>query len=181
MRGRVPKPEELTTWLHLPFVFALPFNEPADELLTEPAQSALEEAADLIRPAAGSRSPTARPVYPTPVRPPGTLARPHAPASPDHPSASDESVASAPGAEKQTAPADKPAIPAFAFPLSPATFAPGKGDNQPWHQKGNKSAHEKKIGAGPPLHREPQPPQQPHTDICPGTVVVQLPFQPPLF
>ncbi|MBB2494847.1 hypothetical protein [Aquipseudomonas ullengensis] len=44
----------------------------------------------------------------------------------------------------------KPAIPAFSFPFSPATFAPGKGDNQPWHQKGNKSAHEKKIGAAPP-------------------------------
>ncbi|MNY82684.1 hypothetical protein D3C86_2249370 [compost metagenome] len=41
-------------------------------------------------------------------------------------------------------------IPAFTFPFAPATFAPGKGDNQPWHQKGNKSAHEKKIGAAPP-------------------------------
>lgn len=72
------------------------------------------------------------------------------PISSDHPSASDESVDTAPGAQKQAAPAGKPAIPAFAFPFSPATFAPGKGDDQPWHQKDNKSAHEKKIGAAPP-------------------------------
>ncbi|UVE19832.1 hypothetical protein NVV93_06090 [Pseudomonas sp. LS44] len=47
------------------------------------------------------------------------------------------------------APAPKTAIPAFTFPFSPATFAPGKNDNQPWHQKGNKSGHEKKIGPAP--------------------------------
>lgn len=50
----------------------------------------------------------------------------------------------------EPAPAGKPVIPTFTFPFAPATFAPGKGDNQPWHQKGNKSAHEKKIGAAPP-------------------------------
>lgn len=48
--GRVQKQEELTTWMHLLFVFALPFNESADKLLTELTQSTLEEAAkkDLI-------------------------------------------------------------------------------------------------------------------------------------
>lgn len=43
----------------------------------------------------------------------------------------------------------KPVIPAFKFPFSPASFAPGKNDNQAWHGKGNKSAHEKKIGPAP--------------------------------
>ncbi|ARU89249.1 hypothetical protein [Pseudomonas sp. M30-35] len=45
--------------------------------------------------------------------------------------------------------AAKPAIPAFKFPFSPATFAPGKNEGQAWHGKGNKSAHEKKIGPAP--------------------------------
>ncbi|AYC33727.1 hypothetical protein D3880_15800 [Pseudomonas cavernae] len=49
----------------------------------------------------------------------------------------------------EPAPATKSTIPTFAFPFSPATFAPGKNDNQPWHQKGNKSGHEKKIGPAP--------------------------------
>ncbi len=53
-------------------------------------------------------------------------------------------------ADSSAEPSGKPVIPAFSFPFAPATFAPGKGDNQPWHQKGNKSAHEKKIGAAPP-------------------------------
>lgn len=45
--------------------------------------------------------------------------------------------------------ATKPAIPAFKFPFSPASFAPGKNDNQGWHGKGNKPGHEKKIGPAP--------------------------------
>lgn len=48
-----------------------------------------------------------------------------------------------------SAPPQAPAIPEFRFPFSPATFAPGKSDGQPWHRKGNKSAHEKKIGPAP--------------------------------
>ncbi len=46
-------------------------------------------------------------------------------------------------------PQAKPAIPAFKFPFSPASYAPGKNDGQAWHAKGNKSAHEKKIGPAP--------------------------------
>ncbi|MGL4315912.1 MAG: hypothetical protein ACRCTL_04800 [Pseudomonas sp.] len=75
--------------------------------------------------------------------------------SPDHSTAADtaetaELETSNSAASDEPAPASKPVIPAFSFPFSPATFAPSKGDNQPWHQKGNKSAHEKKIGAAPP-------------------------------
>lgn len=61
-----------------------------------------------------------------------------------------DSNTAAPEAASESTPASKPVIPAFSFPFSPATFAPNKGDDQPWHQKGNKSAHEKKIGAAPP-------------------------------
>jgi len=43
--GRVQKQEKLTTWMHLFLVFALPFNESADPLLTELTKSNLEEAA----------------------------------------------------------------------------------------------------------------------------------------
>lgn len=46
--------------------------------------------------------------------------------------------------------AGEPAIKPFAFPFSPQSYAPAKGDAQPWHQKGNKSAHEKRIGHAPP-------------------------------
>ncbi|MEK0362514.1 hypothetical protein [Pseudomonas sp. CBC3] len=48
--GRVQKQETLTTWMHLFLIFALPFNESADALLTELTKSNLEEAAskDLI-------------------------------------------------------------------------------------------------------------------------------------
>lgn len=80
------------------------------------------------------------------------------PSSPDHstaadpaePTARETSSPSADATSSAAAPASKPVVPAFRFPFSPATFAPGKGDDQPWHQKGNKSAHEKKIGAAPP-------------------------------
>lgn len=37
----------------------------------------------------------------------------------------------------------------FASLFSAAKAASGKPDDQPWHQKGNKSAHEKKIGPAP--------------------------------
>jgi hypothetical protein len=37
----------------------------------------------------------------------------------------------------------------FASLFSAAKAACTKQDDQPWHQKGNKSAHEKKIGPAP--------------------------------
>jgi hypothetical protein len=40
-------------------------------------------------------------------------------------------------------------IPAFRFPFSPATFAPNKNDEQPWHQLANKSSHDKTPGRAP--------------------------------
>jgi hypothetical protein len=46
-----------------------------------------------------------------------------------------------------TTPAAK--IPAFRFPFSPATFAPNKNDEQPWHQLANKSSHDKTPGRAP--------------------------------
>lgn len=47
------------------------------------------------------------------------------------------------------APAKKAGLPGFASLFSAAAVAAGKNDGQPWHQKGNKSAHEKKIGPAP--------------------------------
>lgn len=52
-------------------------------------------------------------------------------------------------ADNDTAATPSAAIPAFRFPFSPATFAPGKSDSQPWHRKGSTSGHEKKIGPAP--------------------------------
>lgn len=45
----------------------------------------------------------------------------------------------------------KPAakIPAFRFPFSPASFAPNKSDEQPWHLQANKSSHDKTPGRAP--------------------------------
>jgi hypothetical protein len=37
----------------------------------------------------------------------------------------------------------------FASLFGAAKALSGKQDDQPWHQKGNKSAHEKKIGPAP--------------------------------
>ena len=37
----------------------------------------------------------------------------------------------------------------FASLFGAAKAASGKQDDQPWHQKGNKSSHEKKIGPAP--------------------------------
>lgn len=51
--------------------------------------------------------------------------------------------------ESTTAEPEKAAIPAFRFPFSPATYAPNKSADQPWHQKGSTSGHEKKIGPAP--------------------------------
>ena len=50
-------------------------------------------------------------------------------------------------ASDASAPAAK--IPAFRFPFSPATFAPNKNDQQPWHQLANKSSHDKTPGRAP--------------------------------
>lgn len=60
-----------------------------------------------------------------------------------------DSSATTAAAAVGTAPLKKSGIPAFTFPFSPAAFAPSKSDDQPWHQKGNKSAHDKRIGAAP--------------------------------
>jgi hypothetical protein len=48
--ARVQKQEILTTWMHLFLIFALPFNESGEAILTELTRSNLEEAAkkDLI-------------------------------------------------------------------------------------------------------------------------------------
>lgn len=48
-----------------------------------------------------------------------------------------------------SAPAKKAGVSGFASLFSAAALAAGKNDDQPWHQKGNKSAHEKKIGPAP--------------------------------
>nr|WP_229779514.1 hypothetical protein [Pseudomonas matsuisoli] len=50
---------------------------------------------------------------------------------------------------EDTSPAVERAIPAFTFPFSPDAYAPGKKDDQPWHQKGNKSNHDKRPGPAP--------------------------------
>lgn len=43
--GRIKKQETITTWMQLLMVFALPFNESADNILTQLTQSTLEAAA----------------------------------------------------------------------------------------------------------------------------------------
>ena len=40
-------------------------------------------------------------------------------------------------------------IPAFRFPFSPETYAPKQNDGQPWHQRNNKSNHDKRPGMAP--------------------------------
>lgn len=37
----------------------------------------------------------------------------------------------------------------FKFPFSPEVFAPAKGNDKPWHQKGNKSNHDQRPGPAP--------------------------------
>ncbi|TBV07185.1 hypothetical protein DNK08_13150 [Stutzerimonas kirkiae] len=44
--GQTEKREVLTTWMHLLLIFALPFRESGDELLTQLTRSALAEAVD---------------------------------------------------------------------------------------------------------------------------------------
>ena len=46
-------------------------------------------------------------------------------------------------------PTKKTGAPGFAALFSAAALASGKHDGQAWHLKGNKSAHEKKIGPAP--------------------------------
>lgn len=41
------------------------------------------------------------------------------------------------------------AVPAFRFPFSPEVYAPKSGDDQPWHQRNNKSNHDKRPHAPP--------------------------------
>ncbi|HYQ37840.1 MAG TPA: hypothetical protein VER09_02750 [Pseudomonas sp.] len=59
--------------------------------------------------------------------------------------------ATAPCQDEQTTAADSPqaATPAFRFPFSPATYAPKQSDDQPWHQRNNKSNHDKRPGMAP--------------------------------
>jgi hypothetical protein len=63
--------------------------------------------------------------------------------------ASDSSVDTTSDAEQNNTRAADPSIPAFRFPFSPATFAPNKNSEQPWHQQGNKSKHDKTPGRAP--------------------------------
>jgi hypothetical protein len=49
----------------------------------------------------------------------------------------------------QAAPVSPPKATGFASLFGAAKAASGKQDDQPWHQKGNKSSHEKKIGPAP--------------------------------
>ncbi len=50
--------------------------------------------------------------------------------------------------ESATAPR-KPGIDAFRFPFAPSAYAASKKDDQPWHQKGNKSNHDQRPGLAP--------------------------------
>lgn len=71
---------------------------------------------------------------------------------PDLPTASADATAEPNTAAAEQTPAEqarKAAIPAFTFPFSPAAFAPSKSDDQPWHQKDNKSGHHKTPGRAP--------------------------------
>ena len=54
----------------------------------------------------------------------------------------------APSASENTA-TSSPKTAGFASLFGAAKAAAGKQDDQPWHQKGNKSTHEKKIGPAP--------------------------------
>ena len=53
--------------------------------------------------------------------------------------------------QDETTPAteQQAASPAFRFPFSPETYAPKKNDDQPWHQRNNKSNHDKRPGMAP--------------------------------
>ncbi|MDP3979175.1 MAG: hypothetical protein Q8P85_14495 [Pseudomonas sp.] len=70
--------------------------------------------------------------------------------SPD-PTLAAEATDAAPGtaATSEPAPAKQAGLPGFASLFSAAAGASAKNENQAWHLKGNKSAHEKKIGPAP--------------------------------
>lgn len=61
------------------------------------------------------------------------------------PAAQDEQTTAA----AASAEAGTPEVPAFRFPFSPATYAPKNSDDQPWHQRGNKSNHDKRPHTPP--------------------------------
>jgi hypothetical protein len=44
---------------------------------------------------------------------------------------------------------EQSSVPSFKFPFSAETFAPNKTNEKPWHQRGDTSAHEKRIGMAP--------------------------------
>ncbi|MGP3791960.1 MULTISPECIES: hypothetical protein [unclassified Pseudomonas] len=53
------------------------------------------------------------------------------------------------GLSKPESASAKPGIPAFSFPFSPSAYAADKKNDQPWHQKGNKSNHDQRPGLPP--------------------------------
>jgi hypothetical protein len=63
--------------------------------------------------------------------------------------ATDVAPGQAATSEPAPAPAKQAALPGFASLISAAAVASGKNNGQAWHLKGNKSAHEKKIGPAP--------------------------------
>jgi len=71
----------------------------------------------------------------------------HTPAA--EPTSTVQPVASPAPSSEQAAPASANKISGFSSLFSAAKSLSGKQDDQPWHQKGNKSAHEKKIGPAP--------------------------------
>ncbi|WP_339410145.1 hypothetical protein [Pseudomonas sp. EA_35y_Pfl2_R5] len=56
---------------------------------------------------------------------------------------------SAAPSESENAATSAPRTSGFASLFGAAKAASGKQNDQPWHQKGNKSSHEKKIGPAP--------------------------------
>lgn len=69
--------------------------------------------------------------------------------APDHEPAVQAADASAQPSAVDTPVVSKPAATGFASLFGAAKAAAGKQDGQQWHQKGSKSAHEKKIGPAP--------------------------------
>ncbi len=59
-----------------------------------------------------------------------------------------EDTTSAQDAQSPAA-AEQSAVPAFRFPFSPELYAPKKDDELPWHQRNNKSNHDKRPHAPP--------------------------------
>lgn len=69
--------------------------------------------------------------------------------SPDQTTVNQDQPSEVATAAAVPAQAEQPAIPAFAFPFSPAAFANAKGKDQPWYQKTNKSNHHQTPGRAP--------------------------------